>query len=135
VPRRTASCALPSGPSPVPLHTRADVRRRTKALTPGVPSPSPSYKNRTTSCSRPPLLAGILSARLLPRAPSSSAFGRGSVPSSSSTRSPHPPAPLRPLPGRSTAELKAFRGQAPGHRRPAITCGFPTRLRPQIGEW
>jgi hypothetical protein len=83
-------------------------------LTPGVPSPSPSYKNCTTSCSRPPLLAGILSARLLPRAPSSSAFGRGSVSSSSSTRCPLSPSATVP-PSR------------PEHRR--------TKGVPQPGSW
>jgi hypothetical protein len=134
VPRRTASCAPPSGPSPAPLHTWADVRRRTKALTPGVPSPSPSYKNRTTSCSRPPLLAGILSARCSRGRPPLALLAAVQCRPAAPHGLLYPPAPPRPLPGRSTAEPKAFRGQAPGHRRPAITGGFPTRLRPQIGE-
>jgi hypothetical protein len=44
---RTASYrrrVVPGGPSPAPLHTQADVCRRTRALMLGVPSPSPSYK-------------------------------------------------------------------------------------------
>jgi hypothetical protein len=80
---------------------------------------SPASCPRACSRGRPPL-ALLAAVQCRPAAPHGLLY---------------PPAPPRPLPGRSTAEPKAFRGQAPGHRRPAITGGFPTRLRPQIGEW
>jgi hypothetical protein len=124
---RTASYrrrVLPGGPSPAPLRTQADVRRRTRALMSGVPSPSPGYKRpHDVQIAHAAAQADRPTCAPHRGAPSSGPFRRSPPPSRSSTR---------PLQHPCVARASSHTG-GPPEQGPPRPCSLHAAGRPAAG--